>query len=97
VQTIVTDVRGVCLSVCLSRMHRMTPLRLVVTRLHCAGSLGAAFVKLYWPLVVVIADISPGTSCETEPTLGDLTQLASDVIGSRAPSAEPQTAYVIRT
>jgi len=40
-QTIVIDVRDVCLSVylsvCLSRMHRMTP-----ARLHCAGLSAAA-------------------------------------------------------
>jgi len=34
-QSIVTDVRGVCLSVCLSRMYRMTP-----ARLHCARAIG---------------------------------------------------------
>jgi len=38
-QTIVTDVRGVCLSVC----H--------ATRAVCAGSFVAAFAKLLWPLV----------------------------------------------
>jgi len=39
-QTIVTDVRGVCLSV--------TQLNLAV-RAVCAASFGAAFVKLLWP------------------------------------------------
>jgi len=53
-QAIVTDVCGVCPFVCLSRMHQMTPhgeadLRL----LHCAGSFGAAFAKLLWPLTML--------------------------------------------
>jgi len=38
-QTIVTDVCGVCQSVCLA------------ARLHCVGSFGAAFAKLLWPVV----------------------------------------------
>jgi len=44
-QTIVTDVRGVCLSV--------TQLKSVAARAVyavCAGSFGAAFVKLLWPV-----------------------------------------------
>jgi len=45
-QTIVTDVRGVCQSVHLSRMHKMTP-----AQLHCVGSFGAAFAKVLWLLV----------------------------------------------
>jgi len=49
--TIVTDVRGVCLSVCLSsdlnrrRRVQCTP------RAVCVGSFGAAFAKHLWPLV----------------------------------------------
>jgi len=39
----VTDVSGVCPSVCLSHGS---------TRLHCAGSFGAAFAKSLWPLVI---------------------------------------------
>jgi len=39
-QTIVTDVHVVCLSISLS-----------VMRLHCAGLFGAAFAKSIWPLV----------------------------------------------
>jgi len=45
-QTIVTDVRGVCLSVCLScgcTLHAMS-----------TGSFGAAFVKSLWPLAIVV-------------------------------------------
>jgi len=41
-QTIVTDVRGVCLSVNLSRGS---------TQLHRVGSFGAIFAKSLWPLV----------------------------------------------
>jgi len=41
-QTIVIDVRGVCLSVCLSRGFTVR------------GSLGAAFVKSFWPLAIII-------------------------------------------
>jgi len=52
-QVIVTDMCSVSLSVCLSRMHLMTPLRLVENWLHCVGSFGAAFAKLLWPLIHV--------------------------------------------
>jgi len=47
-QTIVTDVRGVCLSVCLyvTRLNS-------VARAVCVGSFDAAFAKLLWPLVGV--------------------------------------------
>jgi len=46
-QTIVTDVRGVCLSVCLSRGSSRR-------RVQCVrGSFGAAFAKLLWPLVKI--------------------------------------------
>jgi len=41
-QTIFTDVGGVCLSVCLS----VTRLKSAAARAVCAGSLGAAFVKV---------------------------------------------------
>jgi len=62
-QAIATDVRGVCLSVCLSRMHQMTQLGFTVRgnrrrrvqctpRAVCAGSFGAAFAKCCWPLVL---------------------------------------------
>jgi len=44
-QTIVTDVRGVCLSVCLSVCHA-AQLSFTVRE-----SIGAAFAKLLWPLV----------------------------------------------
>jgi len=44
IQTIVTDVRGVCQSVC-----HATQLGFTVR-----GSSGAAFAKLLWPLVVCI-------------------------------------------
>jgi len=65
-QTIVIDVCGVCLSVCVrqSQMHRLT-----LTRLSCAvqsvvaravyaacrvcGSFSAVFAKYLWPLVVL--------------------------------------------
>jgi len=43
-QTVDTDVRGVCLSVC----HTARAVR--------AGSSDAAFVKLLWHLVVLISD-----------------------------------------
>jgi len=45
-QTIVTDVHGVCLSVCLVTAAQLA-------RLHCAGSFGTAFAKLLWRLVVI--------------------------------------------
>jgi len=56
IQTVVSDVRGVCpsvcLPVCLPRMHRMTPHdEADLTVLHCAGTFGAAFAKSLWPLV----------------------------------------------
>jgi len=41
-QTVVTDVRGVCLSV--TRLNS-------AAHTVCAGSFGAAFAKLLWPLV----------------------------------------------
>jgi len=44
-QTILTDVRGVCLSVCLSVCHA------AAARAVYAGSFGADFVKLLLPLV----------------------------------------------
>jgi len=47
--TIVTDVRGVCLSVCLSRgLNRRKP------RAVCAGSFCAAFAKCLWPFVLSV-------------------------------------------
>jgi len=56
--TILTDVGGVCvclsvsLSVCLSRGLNRRRRRVQCTpRAVCAGSFGAAFVKLLWPLV----------------------------------------------
>jgi len=61
-QTILTDVCSVCLSVCLSRMHWMTPARLYcwwrcvqcMPRAVCAGSFGAAFTKCLWSLVGIM-------------------------------------------
>jgi len=49
--TILTDVRGVCLSVCLSvtRLKSAAAARAVYA--VCAGSFGATFVKILWPLV----------------------------------------------
>jgi len=44
-QTIVTDVRGVCSSVSLS-----------VTRLNCVWCIRAAFAKFLWPLVLFILE-----------------------------------------
>jgi len=54
VLTIVTDVRGVCLSVSLSRS--LTRRQCVQCMLHamCAGSFGEAFAKCLWPLVIVL-------------------------------------------
>jgi len=50
-QTIVTDVRGVCLSACLSRgLNRRRRVQ-CTPRAVCAGSFGAAFAKCLWPLV----------------------------------------------
>jgi len=49
-QTIVNDVRGVCLSVRLSVSLFVTPLN-SAARAVCAGSFGAAFAKSLWPLV----------------------------------------------
>jgi len=46
--TILTDVRGVCQSVCLS----VTRIKLAA-RAVCAWSCGAAFAKCLWPLVNV--------------------------------------------
>jgi len=48
-QTIVTDVRGVCLSACLSR-------QLNQLSFTAQGSFDAAFAKLLWPLVEIVAN-----------------------------------------
>jgi len=59
-QTIVTDVCGVCLSVCLSRgLNRRRRVR-CTPRAVCTGSFGAAFIKLLWPLVGVCGYSSSG-------------------------------------
>jgi len=52
--TILTDVRGVCLSVCLS--HGLNRRRRVQCRPRavCAGSFCAAFAKCFWLLVPVL-------------------------------------------
>jgi len=49
--TIVTDVRGVCLSDCLSRgLNRRRRVQ-CTPRAVCTGSFSAAFAKCLWPLV----------------------------------------------
>jgi len=50
-QTIVTDVCGVCLSVCLSRGSNRRRRVQCTLRAVCAGSFGAAFAKCLWLLV----------------------------------------------
>jgi len=52
-QTIVTDVRGVCLSVCPSVCLSVTWLNLVA-RAVCVESFSAAFAKLLWLLVSLV-------------------------------------------
>jgi len=47
-QTILTDGRGVCLSCGFNRQRRVQ----CTQRTVCAGSFGAAFVKLLWPPVI---------------------------------------------
>jgi len=47
-----TIVRGVCLSVCLSRSLNRWRRVQCMPRAVCAGSLGAAFAKCLWPLVL---------------------------------------------
>jgi len=51
-QTIVTDVCNVCLSVYLSVMQLNSAVHAV-----CAGSLSAAFAKLLWPLVLPLSTV----------------------------------------
>jgi len=51
-QAILTDVRGVCLSVSVTRL-KSAAARAVYVACLCAGSFGAAFVELLWPLVIV--------------------------------------------
>ena len=48
-------------------------------------------------VVICYTESVKGTSCEIKLVLSDLSQLASDVIASRGPSANAGTAYVIRT
>jgi len=49
--TILTDIRGVCLSVCLSRGLHWQQRVQCTPRAVCAVSFGAAFDKCLWPLV----------------------------------------------
>jgi len=51
--TIVTDVRGVCLSVCLSRMHRMTPHSEADLRASLGGVLGCSLWHVEMRTIVV--------------------------------------------
>jgi len=56
--TIVTDVRGVCLSVCPSVRQSVcqfvTRLNSAAMRAVCEGSFGAAFAELLWPFVAML-------------------------------------------
>jgi len=58
-QTIVTDFRVVCQSVC----HAA---ELAMARAVCAGLLGAAFAKVLWPLVlfVILRDVTYLRFCD---------------------------------
>jgi len=50
--TIVTDVRGVCLSICLSCSLNWQWHVQCTQRAMCVGLFSAAFAKCLWPLVI---------------------------------------------
>jgi len=55
--TILTDVSGVCLLVCLSVTRLKSAAAAQCTlRAVCAGSFGAVFAKCLWPLVCLYID-----------------------------------------
>jgi len=52
--SIFTNVRGVCLSVCLSCSLNRRQRVQCMPRAVCAGSFDAAFAKCLWPLVLLV-------------------------------------------
>jgi len=61
-QTIVSDVCSVCLSVCLSVSTRL------ISGFTARGSFGAAFAKSLWPLVLLCIECA---TCIMRPTATD--------------------------